>query len=83
MSTDVGRTDDKVNYRKVAAVRSISARPPRAFDGRPLYQKLGVEGIVAKRAETPYRRGRTGDWLKIKTPAGKAIDEERAKMEPK
>lgn len=41
--------------------------------------ELRIEGIVAKRAESPYRRGRTSDWLKIKTPAGKAIDAERAK----
>jgi bifunctional non-homologous end joining protein LigD len=30
--------------------------------------ELGVEGIVAKRADSPYRRGRTSDWVKIKTP---------------
>jgi bifunctional non-homologous end joining protein LigD len=51
-------------------------------NGVRLYQaaaELGVEGILAKRADSLYRRGRTSDWLKIKTPAGKAIDEERAK----
>jgi bifunctional non-homologous end joining protein LigD len=41
--------------------------------------ELRVEGIVAKRADSPYRRGRTSDWVKIKTPAGKEIDAERAK----
>jgi bifunctional non-homologous end joining protein LigD len=28
--------------------------------------ELGLEGIVAKHADRPYRSGRTGDWLKIK-----------------
>jgi bifunctional non-homologous end joining protein LigD len=27
---------------------------------------IGLEGIIAKRRESPYRSGRTGDWLKIK-----------------
>ncbi|MDC0722347.1 DNA ligase D [Nannocystis bainbridge] len=27
---------------------------------------LGLEGILAKRADAPYRSGRTRDWLKIK-----------------
>src|SRR5262249_55154425 len=29
-------------------------------------RKLGLEGVVAKKADGPYRRGRTGDWLKIR-----------------
>ena len=29
-------------------------------------QALGVEGIVAKRADSTYRAGRHGDWLKIR-----------------
>lgn len=28
--------------------------------------QLGLEGIIAKRRDRPYRSGRTGDWLKIK-----------------
>lgn len=29
-------------------------------------QKLGLEGIVAKRAAAPYRAGRSADWFKIR-----------------
>jgi bifunctional non-homologous end joining protein LigD len=29
--------------------------------------KLGMEGVVAKRADSPYRGGRGPDWLKIKS----------------
>ena len=28
--------------------------------------RLGLEGIIAKRADAPYRSGRSGDWLKVK-----------------
>jgi bifunctional non-homologous end joining protein LigD len=39
-------------------------------DGEVLYQqvqKLGLEGIVAKRADSSYRAGRSANWLKIRT----------------
>jgi len=38
-------------------------------DGSQLFQhvcKAGLEGVIAKRRDQPYRSGRTGDWLKIK-----------------
>jgi len=34
--------------------------------------KLGLEGIVAKRRDRPYRSGRSPDWIKIKNPAAPA-----------
>ncbi|MGH7498741.1 MAG: DNA ligase D [Gemmatimonadales bacterium] len=39
-------------------------------DGEALYEQvrqLGLEGIVAKRADAPYRAGRGPAWLKIRT----------------
>jgi ATP-dependent DNA ligase len=30
--------------------------------------KLGVEGIVSKRKDSPYRSGRSPDWLKVEKP---------------
>jgi len=39
-------------------------------EGEVLYeqvQKLGLEGIVAKQADAPYRSGRSATWLKIRT----------------
>jgi bifunctional non-homologous end joining protein LigD len=39
-------------------------------DGEVLYEqvrKLGLEGIVAKRSDSPYRPGRSAAWLKIRT----------------
>src|SRR6184192_1803361 len=38
-------------------------------DGEALYQqvvKMGLEGIVAKQADSPYRAGRSSHWLKIR-----------------
>jgi bifunctional non-homologous end joining protein LigD len=34
--------------------------------------KLGLEGIVAKRRDRPYRSGRSPDWVKIKNPMAPA-----------
>lgn len=42
-------------------------------------EELGLEGIVAKRADSPYRAGRTHDWMKIKTEAGREIVRVRAR----
>ena len=39
-------------------------------EGEALYQqvqKLGLEGIMAKKADSPYRRGRCSCWLKVRT----------------
>jgi bifunctional non-homologous end joining protein LigD len=30
--------------------------------------KLDLEGVMAKRSDTPYAAGRTRDWLKVKNP---------------
>jgi bifunctional non-homologous end joining protein LigD len=41
--------------------------------------KLGLEGIVSKRKNSPYRSGRSPDWLKMKNanaPAVKRGEEE-------
>src|SRR5207245_2728586 len=38
-------------------------------NGEALYEqvvKLGLEGIMAKKADSPYRSGRSSDWLKIR-----------------
>jgi bifunctional non-homologous end joining protein LigD len=38
--------------------------------------KLGLEGIVSKRRDSPYRSGRSPDWLKMKNPACAAVKRE-------
>jgi bifunctional non-homologous end joining protein LigD len=35
--------------------------------------KLGLEGIISKRADAPYRSGRGGDWTKTKCRSGQEV----------
>ena len=40
-------------------------------DGETIFQhacRMGLEGIVAKRRDRPYRSGRSPDWIKVKNP---------------
>ena len=49
-------------------------------DAREIFEqacKLGYEGIVSKRAGSPYKSGRSIDWLKIKNPDSAAVARER------
>jgi bifunctional non-homologous end joining protein LigD len=46
------------------------------LDGALVFEhacKLGLEGIVSKRRDFPYRSGRTKFWIKIKNPASPAM----------
>ena len=38
--------------------------------------KMGLEGIVSKRLGSPYRSGRSPDWLKFKNPEAPAVKRE-------
>ena len=38
--------------------------------------KMGLEGIVSKRKSSPYRSGRSPDWIKSKDPACEAVRRE-------
>jgi ATP dependent DNA ligase-like protein len=45
------------------------------MDGAKLYDaacKMGLEGIVAKRRDLPYRSGRCKTWIKVKNPRAPA-----------
>ena len=56
-----------------APVGSHRGRRP---DRRPHACLLGLEGIVSKRKGSPYRSGRTADWIKCKNPASPAVKRE-------
>jgi hypothetical protein len=48
-------------------------------DGEVVFRhacKLGLEGIVSKRKGSPYRSGRSPDWLKLKNPEAPAVKRE-------
>jgi ATP-dependent DNA ligase len=38
--------------------------------------KLGYEGIISKRMDSPYRSGRSPDWIKLKNPNAPAVKRE-------
>jgi ATP-dependent DNA ligase len=45
------------------------------MDGTKLYEaacRMGLEGVVAKRRDMPYRSGRCKTWIKVKNPAAPA-----------
>jgi bifunctional non-homologous end joining protein LigD len=51
-------------------------------DGETVFRhacKLGLEGIVSKRKDSPYRTGRSLDWLKMKNSACEAVEREEEK----
>ena len=39
--------------------------------------RMGLEGIVSKRTDAPYRSGPSKVWLKAKNPASAAVRRER------
>jgi bifunctional non-homologous end joining protein LigD len=50
-------------------------RKARSGDGAEMFRHacvLGLEGIVSKRRDAPYRSGRSVDWIKVKNPAAPA-----------
>jgi bifunctional non-homologous end joining protein LigD len=49
-------------------------------DGAMIFRqacKLGLEGIVSKRLNAPYRSGPSRDWLKVKNPHSPAMARHR------
>jgi ATP-dependent DNA ligase len=38
--------------------------------------RMGLEGIVSKRRDSPYSSGRTRDWIKSKNPNAPAVKRE-------
>ncbi len=41
---------------------------------RPVASNFGLEGLVSKRRDRPYRGGRSPDWVKVKNRKPPAID---------
>ena len=50
---------------------------------RRLYDAAGpleIEGIMAKKADAPYTCGRSKNWVKVRTPAGRLAQERRSEQ---
>jgi ATP-dependent DNA ligase len=74
--------------RKRRLARLIGKARPRAIrysehlagDGPTVFEhvcRMGLEGIVSKRTDAPYRSGPSKVWLKAKNPASEAVRRER------
>jgi bifunctional non-homologous end joining protein LigD len=35
---------------------------------------MGLEGVVSKRVDKPYRSGKSGDWIKVRNPNSAAAE---------
>ena len=60
--------------------RSIRFSEHLTGDGPTVFAhvcRMGLEGIVSKRTDAPYRSGRSRTWLKSKNPASAAVRRER------
>jgi bifunctional non-homologous end joining protein LigD len=69
---DLPLTERRARLEVLLDRRNATIRLSEAFeDGKALYDaamERRLEGVIAKRADSPYRQGkRTRDWLKIKT----------------
>jgi ATP-dependent DNA ligase len=77
---------DPLEVRKATLASILAkARPGIRFnehiegDGPTVFAhacKMGLEGIVSKRKDSPYRSGRSPDWLKMKNPTAPAVKRE-------
>jgi bifunctional non-homologous end joining protein LigD len=43
-------------------------------------EHMGLEGVVSKRRDAPYRSGKRSDWIKVKVPAWRAGNQERWRL---
>jgi len=50
----------------VGPIRYADHVEGRGADFLSAAQRMGLEGIVCKRASSPYRRGRSPDWIKVR-----------------
>jgi bifunctional non-homologous end joining protein LigD len=85
--TDIRRERLDDRRAKLGQVLQNTGGTPRTSDGLSLSEhldgdgevvfrhacKLGLEGIVSKRRDAPYRSGRSKAWLKTKNPDSPAM----------
>jgi ATP-dependent DNA ligase len=64
------------NERGKIGAANPQARLELLDEGGKEPHSLGLEGIVSKRKDSPYRSGRSRDWLKMKNPACEAVTRE-------
>jgi bifunctional non-homologous end joining protein LigD len=69
----------KLEMALVKAASGIRLNEHMEGDGETVFRhacKLGLEGIVSKRKDSPYHSGRSPDWLKMKNANAPAVKRE-------
>ena len=64
----------KAKRRAIRFTEHLTGDGPTVFDH---VCRMGLEGIVSKRTDAPYRSGPSKTWLKSKNPASEAVRRER------
>ena len=64
----------KSQRRAIRFVEHLTGDGPTIFDH---VCQMGLEGIVSKRTDAPYRSGPSKTWVKTKNPASAAVRRER------
>ena len=64
----------KAKRRAIQFVEHLTGDGPTVFEH---VGRMGLEGIVSKRTDAPYRSGPSKVWLKSKNPASAAVRLER------
>ena len=64
----------RAKRRAIRFVEHLAGDGPTVFDH---VCRMGLEGIVSKRTDAPYRSGPSKVWLKSKNPASEAVRRER------
>ncbi len=64
----------RAKRRAIRLTEHLTGDGPTVFDH---VCRMGLEGIVSKRTDAPYRSGPSKVWLKSKNPASEAVRRER------
>lgn len=70
------RKDLLAELLKTGSSRRIKLSEHLQGDGPAFFRqccKLGLEGVISKRSDRPYRSGRSGDWIKTKCVANEEL----------
>jgi bifunctional non-homologous end joining protein LigD len=68
----------RAKRRAIQFVEHLAGNGPTVFDH---VCRMGLEGIVSKRTDAPYRGGSSKVWLKSKNPASEAVRLKREREE--
>ena len=66
--------DTGKRWRAIQYIEHVTGDGPAVFGAAC---SMGLEGIVSKRLDSPYRSGPSKTWLKSKNPASEAVRRER------